>query len=467
MLVNMPLTFFLFCVAWQNCKMDQGGLRRNPQDNNLAFGKQASVVGEGGFGSDIGSGGGMHVSVTTGQPVLRSLSGPRATADGPFGGLNSNVSNFSLQRDHHTPHTLMGLGLGLRGLSGAGHREGAPHGKAAFGKPLRPHHPDTLGPMGVGLGDSFLPSLETLADLGMSFSSGNPSSAGHVRELEPISIKTEDFSPAIDTDRHTPGLGGGGGDGGAPDFDLLDFPDVVDLPDSLAALEQLYVANEDNFLPSLTGDDGLLGDGLGKESKPGSSGGGGVGGCNGGGCIGMNGSEPQSRHQQQPGLSLPQQQQQQTHQPLMNMGQSGPQPGGGGGITGITIKTEKDSGDCISLCTAGVIKMENEMRSHCQMSVMDAAHTGGPSASVSSVGSGGLGSSMGYFGYGTGVPPHGMQGEHVSQDQKPLLGLYPPVSSLADSWGRSGGVFGDLGGMQRSGDQVLPSPSSYLMNYNG
>ncbi|XP_076131364.1 glucocorticoid receptor-like [Alosa pseudoharengus] len=382
--------------------MDQVGLRRSPPDNNsLGFGKQA---GEGGFVKDIGNSG-MQVSATTGlvKPVPRAEASPK---DGSSNGLNSS----NLQRNRER-----------------GSAEG-PHVKE-FGKPLRiqstQSHQDTLGPMNVG--DNFSLLDETLA------------------ELDAFPIKTEDFSPAIDTDINDTVSLGLGDD---RDDSTLDILRDLNLPGSLNELNELYVADEDAFINSLTVDDAVLGDGLVIQNQSGGRGGGGcVGGrnggagCNRGSCSGANGAELHPQHRP----PLPTQQPQPQSQPLMNM---------------PIIKTEKDAG-YIQLCTPGVIKMENESRSYCQMSGMD---MGSPHAGSSA----GLGSmpSQGFC-FGASVPPLSMHSEHspgVPQDQKPVFGLYPPRTSLSNSWNRGTG-FGELPGMSRPSD-IVPSTSAYPVTFN-
>ncbi|XP_062393005.1 glucocorticoid receptor-like [Sardina pilchardus] len=390
--------------------MDQVGVRRSPPDNSsLGFGKQA---GEGGFVNDTGNGG-MQVSATTGlvKPVPRAEASPK---DGSSNGLNSS----NLQRDHAA------RGQGPRGR---GSVEG-PHGKE-FGKPQRiqsmQSHQDTLGPMNVG--DSFSLLDETLAELGA------------------FPIKTEDFSPAIDADRHDALSLGLGDEDANRDDPTLDILRDLDLPGSLTELNELCVADEAAFLYSLAENDTVLEDSLVKQSHSVGRGGGGcVGGRNGGmgfngrSCPGANGAELQPQHRPPLPTQQPPQAQAQP-QPLMNM---------------PIIKTEKDAG-FIQLCTPGVIKMENESRSYCQMSGMDmgSPHPGS-SSGLGSMPSQGFCFPLRACEHASGVP----------QDQKPAFGLYPPRASLSNSWNRDTG-FGELPGMSRPSD-IVPSTPAYPVTFS-
>lgn len=388
--------------------MDRGGLKHNPRDNSFVFSEQAGEVG---FVNDIGKSARVQVPPT----------------DDSSNGLNSS----NLQRDRAA------IGLGPRGRRAV---EGT-HVKE-IGKLLRiqsmQSHQDALGPMNIG--DSFSLLDETLADLNSSSTSGT----SNTRELDPFHIKTEDLSPAIDKDRQE-GLVEKDSDLGEATLDILRH---LDLPGSLTELSELYVADEAAFLSSLAVDDAMLGDSLVKEKKSGDGGVGGgcVGngsggvGCNGGGCAGVNGADTRPQHRP-PG----QQPQPLMQSPSMNM---------------PVIKTEKDAG-YIQLCTPGVIKMENENRSYCQMSGLDmgSSHTA-PAGGLSTM------PAQGYC-FGASVPPLSMHNEHatgVPQDQKPVFGLYPPLASLNDIWSRGNG-FGEPSGMQRSSDGG-PTTPTYPVTFN-
>lgn len=312
-------------------------------------------------------------------------------------------------------------------------------------------HLETMGPMNV----SFSLLDETIAELNSSSTFGTSG----IRELDAFPIKTEELSPVIDKERHdTVSLGLEEDDANQ---DTLDILRALDLPGSLTELSELYVADEAALINTLAVDDALFGDSLVKQNKPGSASvgiggcvgsGNGIGGINGASCSGvnMNGAELQSPHRP----LLPQQQQQHQSQPLPQ-----PQPQPQPLMTMPVIKTEKDTG-YIHLVSPGVIKMENENRSYCQMSGMDlgSSHPG-LSAGLGPVASQG-------FCYGASVPPLGVH-EHASgipQDQKPVFGLYPSRASVSDSWSRGSG-FGELPGIQRPSD-VLSSSPSYPMPFN-
>lgn len=405
--------------------MDQGGLRSNLRDSAPLFGEQA---GEGRFGRGVGNGN-MQVSAAAGTapPVSRT---------------NRLHCTSGLQSDSEA--------VGQRQKSrGPGE---APHVKD-FGKliriPPRQPHQDPLE-------DSFALLDETLADL------SSPAALSSSRSgVDPFQIKSEELSPVmVKDDRHHDDM--------SQDPDLsdptLDILRDLDLPGSLTELNELYVADEAAFLSSLVVDDTLLGENLVKDSKPVSTvgagscvgaGGNGVS-CNGGGCTtGVNGGNAsQPPHRPTPSMPLAPPHQAHLQSPAMTM---------------PVIKTEKDTDDYIQLCTPGVIKMENESRSYCQMSSaspsgMDMAspHAGplGHMASHSTM-------SQGYC-YGANIPSLSMHNKHgtgIPLDQKPVFGLNPPLASINDTWSRGSGSFGEHSGLQRP-SEVVPTTSSFPMNYN-
>ena len=122
------------------------------------------------------------------------------------------------------------------------------------------------------------------------------------------------------------------------------------------------------------------------------------------------------------------------------------------------IKTEKDADDSLlQLCTPGVIKQETQdNRSYCQISGMDLA---GPSGGLGPLGGGSLGGP----GYGYGANQASAALGLQQPDQKPLFGLYPPLSSVGNGWSRGNG-YGESMGMHREAEGASASavfPVSY------
>ncbi|XP_028840442.1 glucocorticoid receptor-like isoform X2 [Denticeps clupeoides] len=265
-----------------------------------------------------------------------------------------------------------------------------------------------LGPRGLEQDSLGLISLldERLADLSRCPA---PLGAG----LEPFSVKTEVFSPVEK-------CGGEMGHFGWPlkDSDMNErllgenSLDILSELDSLSELPDLYVPDEAAFLSSLAVDDALLGDSVLKEAKP-------LGGDDNGNCT--NGTDPQQLMQPH-GVPMP--------------------------MAMPIIKTEKDP-DFIQICTPGVIKLENENRSYCQMS-------GPQTGSVGTLGS------ISAQDYRYGVTPSTTL--NFQQDQKPLYGLCPPLATLSDSW-REGNGYRDPTGLQRATD-VVPTTPTYPVGFS-
>ncbi|XP_059398552.1 glucocorticoid receptor-like isoform X2 [Carassius carassius] len=252
----------------------------------------------------------------------------------------------------------------------------------------------------LNIGENFSLLDESIADLNRG--SG-------IQASDTFAMKMEQFSPQEKDGMDFPSYG-------HPNKELdvnervigdntIDILKDLDFTDSLSELNELYVADEAAFLSSLAVDETLLGESnFLKDTSPvvtGSS----------AACANVNGT---GKRQQMVEAS-------------------------------VNIKTEKDT-DFIQLCTPGVIKQESERRSYCQMSGMGGLH-GGPAA---------LGD-MGGQGYHYGANT----ASAVSlPDQKPPFGLFSPLHTLSDGWGRGNG-YGDPSGMQRANETVLPSTYPY------
>ena len=325
------------------------------------------------------------------------LPGPRAQSQGP------------------------GRGEALNGLEGSKtQREGSSLGTAPLGMQQPQKQQQQLQQLqqqqDLGLysvGEDFSLLEESIASLNRS-----PATLGNSRmgfhQLDLFHIKTEDIS-SMDKDRLDAGLSFGGhkdsygGDRLSAD-NTLDILRDLDLPGSLSDLNEFYGDNEAAFLSTLSVDDSLL------EAKPPGGGGGSVGSCDKG-----DGADPRRG---QAVLSAP------------------------------VIKTEKDADDSLlQLCTPGVIKQESQdNRSYCQVSGMGLA---GPSGGLGPPGGGG-GGSLGGPGYGYGANPGSAALGLQQPDQKPLFGLYPPLSSVGNGWSRGNG-YGESMGLQREAEGASAS----------
>ncbi len=270
-------------------------------------------------------------------------------------------------------------------------------------KPFRMQHQQKVKES-LNAGENFSLLDESIADLNRD--SG-------IQASDTFTMKMEEFSP-MEKDRLDfspyghPGKEMDGNERVIGD-NTIDILQDLDLPDSLSDLNEFYVADEAAFLSSLAVDDALLGESnLLKETSPVVTG-------NSAACANVNGT---GKRQQMVEASV-------------NM---------------PVIKTEKDP-DFIQLCTPGVIKQENERQSYCQMSGMGGPH-GGPTA---------LGD-MGGRGYHYGA--NAASAVNLP-DQKPPFGMFPPgLPTLSDGWVRGNG-YGDLSGMQRANETVLPSTYPY------
>ncbi|KAJ7997223.1 hypothetical protein DPEC_G00226740 [Dallia pectoralis] len=259
-------------------------------------------------------------------------------------------------------------------------------GMKSVGKVLREQHIDKQSQPQHPF-ESFDMLEESIADLNRSNALGG-SVLGHHCDL--FSMKTEDFS-SMQKDMND--MGRVGFEQSQKDLDLsdrllgdntMDILQDLDFPGSLSELNEFYVADEVAFLSSLSGEDSLLRE-SNVQSKP---------------VVSSNGGN---------GTNVKFVEQQPLQEPV--------------------IKTEKDADDTfIQLCTPGVIKQESESRRYCQMSSMNmpgthnsVGNTSGPS-----------------YHYGASAST----AVSLQQDQKPVFGLYPPLSSINESWNRGTG-YGD------------------------
>lgn len=266
-------------------------------------------------------------------------------------------------------------------------------------KPFRMQQQKVKEPLSLNIGENFSLLDESIADLNRGSGGQGPDTfTMKMEELSPVEKDGLDFTqygqPEKEMDGHERVIGD----------NTMDILKDLDLPDSLTDLNEFYVADEAAFLSSLAVDDALLGEGnVLKDTSPVVTG-------NSGGFTNVNGT---GKRQQMVEASV-------------NM---------------PVIKTEKET-DFIQLCTPGVIKQEHERRSYCQMSGMGGSH-GGPTM---------LGD-MGGQGYHYGA---NAASAASLPDQKPPIGLFPPLSSLSDTWARVNG-YGDSSGMQRASETILPS----------
>lgn len=265
-------------------------------------------------------------------------------------------------------------------------------------KPFRMQHQQKVKEF-LNVGENFSLLDESIADLNRD--SG-------IQASDTFTMKMEEFSPMEKDRLDFPPYGHPGtemdGNERVIGDNTIDILQDLDFPDSLSDLNEFYVADEAAFLSSLAVDDALLGESNLKDTSPVVTG-------NSAACANVNGT---GKRQQMVEASV-------------NM---------------PVIKTEKDP-DFIQLCTPGVIKQENERQSYCQMSGM-----GGPTA----------------------LRDMGGRGYHYEAnaasalnlpDQKPPFGMFPPgLPTLSDGWVRGNG-YGDLSGMQRANETVLPSTYPY------
>ncbi|XP_048023286.1 glucocorticoid receptor-like isoform X2 [Megalobrama amblycephala] len=258
-------------------------------------------------------------------------------------------------------------------------------------------------PLSLNIGENFSLLDESIADLNRgSGIQSQDTFTMKMEELSPMEKDRLDFPPYGQLEKEMDGHERVIGD------NTMDILKDLDLPDSLTDLNEIYVADEAAFLSSLAVDDALLGEGnLLKDTSPVVTG-------NSAACTNVNGTRKR----------------QQMVEASVNM---------------PVIKTEKET-DFIQLCTPGVIKQESERRSYCQMSGMGGSH-GGPTT---------LGD-MGGQGYHYGANTASAVN---LPDQKPPFGLFPPLPTMSDGWGRGNG-YGDSSGMQRANETVLPSTYPY------
>ncbi|XP_010869413.1 glucocorticoid receptor isoform X2 [Esox lucius] len=270
------------------------------------------------------------------------------------------------------------------------------------GKVLRESHTDKQNPQ-QQLFENFAMLEESIADLNRSNTLGS-SVLGH-HDL--FSFKNEDLSSM---DKDMLDTGRVSFEQSQKDLDLsdrllgdntMDILQDLDLPGSLSDLNEFYVADEVAFLSSLSGDDALPGE-SNVESKP-------VVSSNGGKRANVKFVE-----------------QQELLEPV--------------------IKTEMDTDSSfIQLCTPGVIKQESESRRYCQMPNLDMPGTHSSLGTLS-------GSS---YHYGASAS----SAVSLQQDQKPVFGLYPPLSSVSDGWNPGTG--------HRDGSGVSsPSASSFPVGFS-
>ncbi|KAI4882952.1 hypothetical protein NFI96_015625, partial [Prochilodus magdalenae] len=334
--------------------------------------------------------------------LLADLSGTMSTTSAS-GDISNGLNGSNVQRE-----------LSMAGPASVGHSTQEPEAKV-YGKTFRMQHQQKQRELpGLNLGDNFALLDESIADLNRTSTSANSS----IRAPEPFAFKMEEFSPLdkVNYDFGPYGKSDRDVDGNEKllEENTLDILQDLDLPSSPSELNDFYAPEDTAFLSSLAVEDALLGDSnVLKDIKSVVTG-------NSGTCKNVNGNGKQHPQQMlEPGVNMP------------------------------VIKTEKDT-DFIQLCTPGVIKQENERRSYCQMPGMSGPHRG----PVMLGGVGGMDRQSYHYGANTSSA--------VSlPDQKPILGLYPPLPTVNDGWIRGNG-YGDAPGMQRSTEAMpQPCPSTY------
>ncbi|XP_056149818.1 glucocorticoid receptor [Lampris incognitus] len=123
------------------------------------------------------------------------------------------------------------------------------------------------------------------------------------------------------------------------------------------------------------------------------------------------------------------------------------------------VKKEKDAG-FIQLCTPGVIKQEKTSagRSYCQMSSTSSADLPSPSP-ISICGVSTSGGQSYRFGVSSSTStPNSSSEAQQQKDQKPVFNLYPPLTTIGETWDRGPGM-GDNSGMQRASETFSSSPT--------
>uniref|UniRef100_A0A3B1JCZ4 Glucocorticoid receptor n=1 Tax=Astyanax mexicanus TaxID=7994 RepID=A0A3B1JCZ4_ASTMX len=320
--------------------------------------------------------------------------------------LNGLSSSMSAQRE-----------LPMAGSTMVGHGTQENSAKL-FAKPYRMQHQQRQKEsLGLSVGDNFALLDESIADLNRTSTSVN--SSGQAPET--FAFKMEQFSPLdkVSYDFGPYGQPGRDVDGNEKllDENTLDILHDLDLPSSPLELNEFYAQEDTAFLSSLAVEDALLGEAVMlKDTKPVVTG-------NDGTCKNVNGNGKQHPQQMlEPGVNMP------------------------------VIKTEKDT-EFIQLCTPGVIKQENERRSYCQMSGMPAAHGG-------LLMLGGVGMDRQSYHYG-GNTSSAMD----LPDQKPIVGLFPPLPTVNDGWLRGNG-YGEASGMQRGSEAMSQQCSSPYAHSN-
>lgn len=284
-----------------------------------------------------------------------------------------------------------------------------------YGKTFRMQHQQKQKePLGLNLGDNFALLNESIADLNCSSTSTN----SDVQAPEPFTFKIEDLS-SLDKVKYNIGLYVQSDKDEDKNEKLLeentlDILQDLDLPSSPLELNEFYTSEDTAFFPSLVVEDALLGDSsILKDTKPVVTG-------NRGTCKNVNSNGKQHLQQmREPGVNMP------------------------------VIKTEKDT-DFIQLCTPGVIKQENDRKRYCPMSGVSGPHGG-------SLLLGGLGGmDRPSYHYGASTSP-----SESLPDQKPVLGLYPPLSTIHDRWIQGNGC-GGTPGMPRANETMSqPCSSGY------
>ncbi|XP_036444302.1 glucocorticoid receptor-like isoform X2 [Colossoma macropomum] len=337
--------------------------------------------------------------------LLTDLTGTMLTTTAS-GDISNGLNGSNVQRE-----------LSIAGPASMGHSTQEPDAKVYVKTFTMQHQQKQKEPPGLNVGDNFALLDESIADLNRTSTSVN----SIIRAPEPFAFKIEEFSPLDKVSYDF-------GPYGQPEKDVdgkeklleentLDILQGLDLPSSPSELNDFYATEDTAFLSSLAVEDALLGDSSNmlKDIKPVVTG-------NSGTCknVNSNGKE-HPQHLLEPGVNMP------------------------------VIKTEKDT-DFIQLCTPGVIKQENERRSYCQMSGMPGPH-GGP---LMLGGVGGMDRQSYHYGANT-------SSAMSLPDQKPILGLYPPLPTV-DGWIRGNG-YGDAPGMQRP-TEAMPQPCPPTYTYN-
>ncbi|XP_066501636.1 glucocorticoid receptor-like isoform X2 [Hoplias malabaricus] len=347
----------------------------------------------------------LTVRERTIRGLLTDMDSTMSTPTSASGDILNGLSGNNVQR-----------GLSMTGPSLVGYNMQEPEAKV-YGKPFRMQHQQKQrDALGLNLGDNLALLDESIADLNRTSTSVNSS----VRSTEPFPFKLEEFS-SMDKVGYDFGAYGTPGKLVATnekllDENTLDILQDLDLPSSPSELNEFYAPEDTAFLSSLAVEDALLGDSsVLKDTKLVVTG-------NSGTCKNVNGNGNQHPLQMlEPGVNVP------------------------------VVKMEKDS-DFIQLCTPGVIKQESERRSYCQLSGMPGPH-GGPLI----FGVGGMDRHLYHYGASSSSA--------VSlPDQKPVLGLYPPLPTVSDGWTQGNG-YGDTSGMQRLNEGV-PQTCPPTYNYN-